>query len=86
MQRVTKMAYAQIRSYGMNERVGHLSFPSDEETEMGTKPFSQKLAHVIDEVQKIYHLFFEILICILFILLIISKRMEFNIQQYLANS
>ena len=31
-------------------------------------------------------LFFEILICILFILLIISKRMEFNIQQYLANS
>jgi len=53
LQRVTKMAYAQIRSYGMNERVGHLSFPSDEETEMGTKPFSQKLAHVIDEEARI---------------------------------
>lgn len=49
LQRVTKMAYAQISSYGMNERVGHLSFPSDAESQMGTKPFSQKLAATIDE-------------------------------------
>lgn len=48
LQRVTKMAYAQIQSYGMNARVGHLSFPSQEE-QQGSKPYSQRLAQTIDE-------------------------------------
>jgi len=49
LKRVTQMAYSQIRSYGMNARIGHLSFPDDSESNTGTKPFSQKLAGVIDE-------------------------------------
>ncbi|XP_059149697.1 paraplegin-like isoform X2 [Physella acuta] len=48
LQRVTKMAYDQIRSFGMNSVIGHLSFPSDQENS-GQKPYSQKLAHTIDE-------------------------------------
>ncbi|XP_035827655.1 paraplegin isoform X2 [Aplysia californica] len=48
LQRVTKMAYDQIRSFGMNPRVGYLSFPRDEENS-GSKPYSQKLASTIDE-------------------------------------
>ncbi|CAL1533622.1 unnamed protein product [Lymnaea stagnalis] len=48
LQRVTRMAYDQIRSFGMNARVGQLSFPSDEETP-GQKPYSQRLAATIDE-------------------------------------
>uniref|UniRef100_A0A0B7A7D2 AAA+ ATPase domain-containing protein n=1 Tax=Arion vulgaris TaxID=1028688 RepID=A0A0B7A7D2_9EUPU len=48
LKRVTKMAYDQICSFGMNARIGHLSFPKDEESS-GTKPYSQKLAAAIDE-------------------------------------
>lgn len=49
LKRVTQMAYAQIRSYGMNARIGPLSFPEDSESNTGTKPFSNKLAGMIDE-------------------------------------
>ncbi|RUS74668.1 hypothetical protein EGW08_017574, partial [Elysia chlorotica] len=48
LQRVTKMAYSQIRSFGMNARVGTLSFPSEEE-QPGQRPYSQKLARTMDE-------------------------------------
>ncbi|CAG5130910.1 unnamed protein product, partial [Candidula unifasciata] len=48
LQRVTKMAYDQIRSFGMNSRIGHLSFPQDDE-QQGVKPYSQRLASLIDE-------------------------------------
>ncbi|KAH9502682.1 Paraplegin [Bulinus truncatus] len=48
LQRVTKMAYDQIQSFGMNARIGHLSFPASEESP-GPKPYSQRLAATIDE-------------------------------------
>ncbi|KAK7505199.1 hypothetical protein BaRGS_00003361, partial [Batillaria attramentaria] len=48
LKKVTKMAYDQIRSYGMNERLGHLSFPADSEGSV-TKPYSRKLQATIDE-------------------------------------
>ncbi|BFY98928.1 hypothetical protein BsWGS_01968 [Bradybaena similaris] len=42
------MAYDQIRSFGMNARIGHLSFPQDDEKQ-ASKPYSEKLAYLIDE-------------------------------------
>ncbi|CAL1291565.1 unnamed protein product [Larinioides sclopetarius] len=52
LKKVTKMAYAQIKQYGMDEVVGPLSFPTDEETNsnfVGKKPYSKRLARTIDE-------------------------------------
>lgn len=49
LQRVTKMAYSQIREHGMSDVIGLLSF-SDAEVEMtGRRPYSKKLAGLIDE-------------------------------------
>lgn len=51
------MAYAQIKQYGMNELIGPLSFPSDEEIGenfLGKKPYSKRLARTIDEVRHFY--------------------------------
>lgn len=49
LQKVTKMAYAQVKEFGMNETVGLVSFPEEEIKEKGRRPFSKRLAHVIDE-------------------------------------
>lgn len=50
LKKVTNMAYAQIKQYGMNPVVGHLSFPiEDNETGIGKKPFSRRLANTMDE-------------------------------------
>ncbi|XP_054707675.1 paraplegin-like [Uloborus diversus] len=52
LKKVTKMAYAQIKQYGMNEVIGPLSFPSDEEMNrnfIGKKPYSMRLARTMDE-------------------------------------
>jgi len=48
LQKVTEMAYAQVRTYGMDPVVGHLSFPSNEELGGGRRPYSKKLASTID--------------------------------------
>ena len=47
---MTKLAYNQIRDFGMNDRLGHVSFPEGEDTQYGAKPYSQKVASLIDEV------------------------------------
>lgn len=49
LEKVTKMAYAQVREYGMNELVGLVSFTEEEIKELGRKPFSKKMASLIDE-------------------------------------
>ena len=56
LERVTHMAYDMVTVYGMNERVGNVSF-YDPQKEYGfTKPYSEKTAEVIDdEVRKIIH-------------------------------
>ena len=46
------MAYDQIRTYGMNKRIGHLSFLENQNM-TGYKPYSKQLASIIDEVSKI---------------------------------
>lgn len=47
LQKVTRIAYKQIKSFGMNDEIGLLSFPDDEEG-FGSKPYSKKLAATID--------------------------------------
>ena len=49
LEKVTKMAYSQIRTYGMSENVGLVSFPEEETREIGRRPFSKRLAALIDE-------------------------------------
>lgn len=54
LERITKMAYAMISIYGMNDKVGNVSF-YDPNNEYGfTKPYSDKTAEMIDiEVRKL---------------------------------
>lgn len=50
LEKVTKIAYAQIKTFGMNERVGLVSFPEDSEDNSGSeKPYSNHLKNMIDE-------------------------------------
>ncbi|PSN48736.1 Paraplegin [Blattella germanica] len=49
LQKVTKMAYAQVRIYGMSSNVGLVSFPEEETKEVGKRPYSKRLAALIDE-------------------------------------
>lgn len=49
LQKVTRSAYAQITQFGMNDRVGNVSF-EQKDTGMGyEKPFSEATAQIIDE-------------------------------------
>merc|ERR1712168_1470297 len=50
LQKVTQSAYAQITKYGMNEKVGNVSFQDPQPGEMVfDKPFSEATAQTIDE-------------------------------------
>lgn len=48
LEKVTKIAYAQIQQFGMSERVGLVSYPDSNETG-GDRPFSQGLQEIIDQ-------------------------------------
>lgn len=59
LRRVTHIAYSMVQLYGMNDRVGQLSFPR-EEGAYPDKLYSDKTSEVIDEeVQKIVHNAYE---------------------------
>ncbi|XGW26749.1 hypothetical protein V3C99_007385 [Haemonchus contortus] len=47
LKKVTKSAYAQVKVYGMNDVVGTLSFPPDDDFQI--KPFSKKFGHIMDQ-------------------------------------
>jgi len=50
LQKVTKSAYAQITQFGMNERIGNVSFEQPDPGQMVVdKPFSEATAQAIDE-------------------------------------
>jgi AFG3 family protein len=50
LERVTKMAYSMITVYGMNEKIGHISFHDPGQPEYTfTKPYSEHTAQTIDE-------------------------------------
>lgn len=49
LERITKLAYSMITIYGMNEKVGHVSF-HDPQGEYGyQRPYSEKTAELIDQ-------------------------------------
>lgn len=48
LERITKLAYAMVTIYGMNEKVGNVSF-NDQQNEYGfSKPYSEKTSELID--------------------------------------
>ena len=49
LEKVTKMAYAQVRSFGFSDAVGQVSFAEEESREQGRRPYSDRLAALIDE-------------------------------------
>jgi ATP-dependent metalloprotease FtsH len=49
LEKVTKQAYAVVSIYGLNERVGNISFYDSQGRESFTKPYSEDTARMIDE-------------------------------------
>ncbi|XP_051884508.1 paraplegin isoform X2 [Pristis pectinata] len=54
LRKVTKVAYSMVKSYGMVEAIGHVSFPDTEEQGViGRRPFSQGLQQHMDHEVKL---------------------------------
>ena len=50
LERVTKMAYSMVTMYGMNEKIGNVSFYDSKQSEYSfNKPYSEATAQTIDE-------------------------------------
>ncbi len=50
LERVTKVAYSMVTMYGMNERIGNISFYDSKQSDYAfTKPYSESTAQAIDE-------------------------------------
>ncbi|XP_062570683.1 AFG3-like protein 2 [Saccostrea cucullata] len=50
LQKVTSMAYSQVVTYGMNEKIGQVSYHDPSKQDQGfTKPYSEETAKMIDE-------------------------------------
>jgi AFG3 family protein len=49
LQQITRMAYSMITVYGMNEKVGNVSFYDPTQENMFTKPYSEETGKLIDE-------------------------------------
>ncbi len=49
LKRVTDLVYSTIQLYGMNSRLGQLSFPRDPNAMLEDRPYSEKTARVMDE-------------------------------------
>ena len=49
LERITKMAYSMVTIYGMNERVGQVSFYDPNGEYAYQKPYSEKTSEIIDE-------------------------------------
>ena len=49
LEKVTKQAYAMVSIYGLNERIGNISFYDSRGNESFTKPYSDATANMIDE-------------------------------------
>jgi cell division protease FtsH len=49
LQQVTRMAYSMVTVYGMNEKIGNISFYDPANENMFTKPYSEETGKLIDE-------------------------------------
>ena len=49
LQQITRMAYAMVTVYGMNDKVGNISFYDPQQENAFTKPYSDETAKLIDE-------------------------------------
>jgi cell division protease FtsH len=60
LQQITKTAYAMITVYGMNDKVGNISFYDPAQDNAFTKPYSEKTGEMIDEeVRKLIEVAYE---------------------------
>lgn len=54
LQQITKIAYSMITVYGMNKKMGHVSYYDPQQESSFTKPYSEETAKLIDgEVRKV---------------------------------
>jgi ATP-dependent metalloprotease FtsH len=54
LQHVTRMAYAMVSVYGMNDKIGNISFYDPQNDQAMTKPYSEETGKIIDdEVRKL---------------------------------
>jgi len=49
LRRVTQLVYSMVKDFGMNNRLGQLSFPRDDNAAPGDKPYSDSTAEAMDE-------------------------------------
>ena len=49
LERITKMAYSMVSVYGMNSKIGNVSFYDAQRSEFSGKPYSEATAQIIDE-------------------------------------
>jgi AFG3 family protein len=49
LQQITRIAYAMVTVYGMNDKVGNVSFYDPQQENTFTKPYSEETAKIIDE-------------------------------------
>ena len=49
LERITKLAYAMVTVYGMNHKIGNVSFHDSNQENQFQKPYSEKTAELIDE-------------------------------------
>jgi len=60
LQQITKMAYAMVTVYGMNDKIGNVSFYDPAQENSFTKPFSEETGKLIDqEVRALIEMAFE---------------------------
>ena len=48
LQQITKMAYSMVTVYGMNDKVGNVSFYDPQQENSFTKPYSEETSRLID--------------------------------------
>jgi AFG3 family protein len=48
LERITKLAYAMVTIYGMNEKVGNVSFNDPQGEYQFNRPYSEKTSELID--------------------------------------
>ena len=60
LQQITRIAYAMVTVYGMNDKVGNISFYDPQQETTFTKPYSDETARMIDEeVRKLVDIAYE---------------------------